>query len=70
MNNTFKEAYKKGGKCKIETVKSIMFRQLSSRIEHKSALASTQDSFHNAVKFAFPKVNHFMCVYTDTSKEF
>lgn len=38
--------------------------------EHKLALASIQDSLRDAVRLAFQKDDHVMCVYTDASEEF
>lgn len=33
-------------------------------------LTSIQDSLRSAVKLAFPKADHVLCVYTDASEQF
>lgn len=36
---------------------------------HKNAIYFIQDSLENAVKMAFLKPDHLVCVYTDGSEE-
>lgn len=70
LNEILEAAYKQAGRRKKSALKNIMLRQLSWGTEHKMALTNIQDSLRNAVKLAFPKDGHVLCVYTDASEEF
>lgn len=70
LNDILEAVYKKAGRRKKSALNSIMLRQLSWSTAHKLASASKQDGLCNAVKLAFRREDHSLCVYTDASEGF
>lgn len=68
LDAILEEAYKQAGRRKKAALKNIPLHKLSWGTEHKNAIASIQDSLRRAVKMAFPKPDHVICVYTDASE--
>lgn len=70
LNEILEKAYKQTEKRGKSALKNIALRKLSWGNRHVAAFASIQDSLQNAVKLAFPKEAHVICVFTDASEEF
>lgn len=68
LNDILEKAYSKAGKRKKAALKSIILSNLSWGREHKKAISSIQDSLREAVRLAFPKPDHVICIYTEASE--
>lgn len=68
LDNILKEACKQAGRGKKAALKNIPLHKLSWSTKHKNEIAPIRNSLRNAVKMAFPKPDHEVCVYTEDSK--
>lgn len=70
LNELLEKAYKATRRSKKSALRKVLLSTLSWGTEHRAALISIQNSLKQAVKLAFPKDNHAICVYADASEDF